>query len=187
MLLVILGGLGVVAAGVGGWLVLTGRAVVGGAILGVGGLALTAISVAYSGLLGLRSRARVEHEGGARLCRSHHVLIARFDPGTGAVHSPPDDAEPHIDVDLRLFNSGGNAVTLFKAEDATAAGQELEPHRYPGNFTGLRLEPHSPKVEQSFTLEAPKGEPLRAEAGDRVRFRIPTSDRRYVRVTLDLR
>jgi hypothetical protein len=171
--------------------VASGVAVQGSGRNGPAGMLLAGLGVLLiaAGAFGFarmrRGRAKVNVEGDAHLCRSHHMRrIASRDARTGRSHGMPDDDAPlHVDLRVRAWNSGGAPVTLLGVEDARVGGQRLRTMR--PAFERVLLAPDGRPRDVRFALRPPAGDILvQPIAPERLRFSLRASDGHPRRVQL---
>ncbi len=141
-------------------------------------------------LVGLVSRIRpswlfpslsIGAEGGAKLCTSAHPMILPLE-------GPERTGSLHLDVELDLWNKSRIPVTVFEPVDATACGQRLLWKRrgYWGAFKEATLGVGGGRQHESFRLDPPDGEELRAQVGDRVILRLRLNSGRPRKVKLPI-
>lgn len=105
------------------------------------------------------SGVRLQHVVAARLCSLVHPTYFSYD-------HPLPRGELHIDFALELWSK--EKPTTVRAVVAEAAGQSLV-----SNWTAVQLEGNGvPVLRDPELLRAPKGEVLKAQAGDELRLRL---------------
>lgn len=119
-------------------------------------------------------------EATVKLCTGEHIPIFVL----GGPPAPP--APLHVDVTLRIWNRGQHPITVFEVLPGEAAGQVLVPDQpgYLGAFEEVTLEVGGRRSEQRVRLRPPEGQPLAAQAGDRLRFTLKVSRGRPRRATM---